>query len=81
MSLTPSCALALGKKPPALEQPQEELCVLGDGGCLCFDPRLPAEQQSYVLSFSECKNHIATNVTDYNAKQDWIRANCWGKPK
>lgn len=80
MSLAPSCALALGKKPPALEQPEAEVCVLGDSGCICFDPRLPVDQQSYVRSFQECKNYVATNVTDYNAKQDWIRANCWGRP-
>lgn len=83
----PSCAFALGRKPPALDQPPAELCILGDSGCVCFDPRLPVGQQTYIRKYGApessggCLNYQATNITDYNAKQDWIRQNCWGKPK
>lgn len=32
-----SNACALGKKRP--EQPPREVCLLGDAGCVCYDPR------------------------------------------
>lgn len=80
LSSASSCAaLGFGRKQPT--QPPKELCIIGDAGCLCFDPRMPPEQGSYTRPFPECVNYIATNPMDYDAQQAWIAAQCWGKGK
>jgi hypothetical protein len=68
-----------GPKPP--RQPPRELCILGDSGCICFDPRLPEGKQSYVLTYAECRNYVATNPADYDAGQEWISRQCFGPKK
>lgn len=73
-----SCAaFGLGKPRPP-RQPPREICILGDTGCVCFDPRLPEGQQSYVRPYPECRNYIATNPIDYDAGQEWVSRNCFG---
>jgi hypothetical protein len=75
-SVTSCAALGFGHSRP--KQPPRELCILGDAGCLCFDPRLPVDQQSYVRPYPQCLNYIATNPVDYDAGQEWITRNCYG---
>lgn len=77
LSAACSCAHAMGK-PQRPHQPPREVCVIGDAGCLCFDPRLPVDQQSYRRTFAECVNYIATNPVDYDAGQEWVARNCFG---
>lgn len=76
-SVTSCAALGFGR-PARPVQPPRELCILGDSGCLCFDPRLPVDQQSYLRSFSDCRNYVATNPMDYDSQQEWISRNCNG---
>jgi hypothetical protein len=56
--------------------PPIELCIVGDSGCICNDPRLPVGRQEYVISFSECRNYIATNPKDYQDTQEWVIQRC-----
>jgi hypothetical protein len=59
-----------------LNRPEAEICVLGDAGCICHDPRLPKEQQDYTRTFKECINYIATNPDDYQAGEEWVLRHC-----
>lgn len=77
LSVACSCAWAFGR-PKRPDQPPRELCVVGDAGLVCFDPRLPVDKQSYVLPFPESVNYIATNPVDYDAGQEWVARNCLG---
>lgn len=79
-SVSSCAAFGLGRARQPV-QPPREICVVGDAGCLCFDPRLPVDKQSYVRSFADCRNYIGTNPMDYDGQQAWISQNCYGKPK
>lgn len=68
-------------RPARPKQPPRELCILGNSGCVCFDPRLPEEQQSYILPYEQCLNYVATNPVDYDTHQEWISRNCHGPKK
>jgi len=82
IALSSCAALGFGR-PRQPEQPPREICNVGEQGCACFDPRRPKGEQSYMLTFEECRNYVATNPVDYDGSQEWIRANCFGprKPK
>ena len=66
----------MGRHKPV--QPERAVCVIGDSGCICFDPRLPVDQQNYVKTFRECINYQAMEPQDYNNLQGWISLNCYG---
>ena len=57
---------------PAHGPPLIEECILGDAGCLCYDPRLPKEEQEYTLVYEDCKNYIATNPSDYDEMSQYV---------
>jgi hypothetical protein len=96
MSLSASfsaCAFGPKKRPP---QPEREYCLIGDAGCVCWDPRFDEpppdtfpisceravgekrEGSCYVRPFPQCRNYHAYSPQDYNASQEWIRAQCYG---
>ncbi len=77
LSAVSSCAHGFGR-PARPKQPPRELCILGDSGCVCFDPRLPADRQTYILPYEQCRNYVATNPVDYDAHQEWVSRNCFG---
>jgi hypothetical protein len=79
------------KNPP----PPSELCIVGQAGLLCSDPRLkngqmptncercePVEgvENAYLRPFDpESLNYIATNVSDYQRTQEWVIRRCGGR--
>jgi len=52
------------------QRPVGELCLIGNQGCVCNDPR--KTPPNYVISFDECLNFIATNPYDYQRLMDFI---------
>lgn len=76
VSLLVTLAILLsGASKCSTKPPQIERCLIGDSGCICFDPRLPSGQREYTLSFKECLNYIATNPDDYMTAQEWCANN------
>lgn len=59
-----------------LKPPKQELCIIGDRGCICYDER--KDPKEYMLTFDECRNYIATNPDDYASTMKWLQKNCWG---
>ena len=53
--------------------PEIERCIIGDAGCICYDPRLEDEDQNYVKSFEQCANYLATNPNDYGEMWEWAQ--------
>ena len=83
-------AISACKNPP----PPSELCIIGDAGLLCNDPRLkdgqlPADcpecdvvdgvAKTYLRPFAQSVNYIATNVSDYQRTQEWVIRRCGGR--
>ena len=56
--------------------PIVEVCLLGEAGCVCSDPRLPAGAQDYVLTFEECRNYIARSPESEEILRRWALENC-----
>lgn len=85
LNLSASNCLAFGSKRPV--RPVREVCVLGESGCMCFDPRLDPEKQSYIRPYDKkfteggCLDFVATNIIDYDAGEEWIAKNCFGPPR
>jgi hypothetical protein len=80
--LTSSCAHAFGRRTPIpYTQPVRESCMVGEAGCVCFDPRRPEGEQHYTLSFEACRNYIAYHPSEYDTLQEWISRTCYGRPK
>lgn len=76
------CAHAFGRHTPIpYTQPARVSCMVGESGCVCFDPRLPVEEQHYTLSFEACRNYIAFDPSEYDTLQEWISRTCYGRPK
>jgi hypothetical protein len=65
--------------------------MVGEAGCVCFDPRLPKCEpgfipdspvcQTYVLSFESCRNYIVYHPDEYDTLQEWISRTCYGRPR
>ena len=85
-----ACAFGPKKRPP---QPKREVCLLGDLGAICFDPRFdepPAgtfpiscerngeRDTCYIRPYPEALNYHAYSPADYDALQEWIRSQCFG---
>ena len=90
--LESSCAHALGRrKPVPYTQPERASCMVGESGCVCFDPRLPECPgeitatvplcRNYVLSFEQCRNYIVYHPSEYDTLQEWISDTCFGRPR
>lgn len=54
------------RKPPEIET-----CIMGNIGLICFDPRLPQDQQEYVIKYP-IVNYICTSPGDYEIYENWI---------
>jgi hypothetical protein len=52
------------------------VCLLGEVGCVCSDPRLPAGAQDYILTFEECRNYIARSPESEEILRRWALENC-----
>lgn len=59
--------------------PITEICIVGDDGCLCFDPRLAPEHQEYSLTFPQCKNFVARSPDSEARIREWASRNCKGE--
>jgi hypothetical protein len=56
--------------------PEVETCIVGDGECICFDPRLPQGKQDYVLTLEECRNFIARSSESEMQILHWMERHC-----
>jgi hypothetical protein len=80
-------AISACKNPP----PPSELCIVGEAGLFCNDPRLkngqmpldcpscqPVEdiENTYLRPFDSSLNYIATNVSDYQRFQEYVIRRC-----
>jgi hypothetical protein len=45
--------------------PKIEVCIIGDAGLLCFDPRKPDGEREYTRTYLQSYNYIATNPHDF----------------
>ncbi len=59
--------------------PITEVCLVGDAGCVCSDPRRPEGEQEYILSFEECRNFVARSPESEKLLRRWALENCRGK--
>ena len=57
-------------------KPVTELCVNGDAGCICNDPRLPEGEQNYMVPYDQegCLNNISMTPESYRLYQEWADA-------
>ena len=53
-----------------------EVCIVGDSGCICHDPRLDESARDYVLTFAECANFIARSPDSERIIREWALRNC-----
>ncbi len=56
-------------KPPKIE-----LCIIGDAGLICNDPRLESDVRDYTIPIEDAKNYLCTNPDDYNTLQKWMNS-------
>lgn len=67
----------LGVSLPACRTPPlTEVCIVGDSGCVCSDPRRAEGEQEYVLSFEECRNFVARSPESEQILRRWALENC-----
>lgn len=67
----------LGVSAPACRTPPlTEVCIVGDAGCVCSDPRRPDGEQDYVLTFEECRNFVARSPESEQILRRWALENC-----
>lgn len=59
--------------------PDGPVGIMGDSGCVYHDESLPEERRDYVLSFEDCKNHIATSPDYFRVLLQAYRG-CTAKP-
>ncbi len=57
-------------------------CILGDAGCICFDPTLPEGKQRYEIAYGAegCLNNVATTPLQYAKIREWVGRHCSDKP-
>lgn len=73
-------AVILGASLPACRSvPITEVCLVGDVGCVCNDPRRPEGTQDYILTFEECQNFVARSPESEQILRRWALDNCRGK--
>ena len=53
------------------EPPKTELCVFGDSGGICTDPRKPRGEREYTLQFPDMLNYICTGPEDWDYSKQW----------
>lgn len=64
-------AYAFGKKRSTF--PKVPTCMVGDGGCVCYDP---IAQLDFTLTFEQCKNYIVYSPDNWNVINDWMERSC-----
>lgn len=56
--------------------PRGEQCLLGTGGCVCFDETKPKGNQDYILPFEKCVNYWAVSPEFKQKIEDWGARKC-----
>lgn len=80
-------ALALSGAKCAIRPPMIELCINGDAGCICSDPRLEPGDfpegatplpggREYLRPYKQCLNYIGTSPSDYDLLEQWSVRKC-----
>lgn len=68
----------LASVPACRPPPAVEVCIVGESGCVCSDPRLPDGAQDYTLTFEQCRNFIARSPESEQTIRRWVVENCRG---
>ncbi len=72
-------AIILSLNGCATPPPPGEDCIVGDAGCVCFDPTKPKGKQDYILSFKDCVNYVAESAARRDQLEKWAMSVC--RPK
>ena len=51
--------------------PKAEVCIYGDAGGICNDPRKPKGERDYILLHADMLNYIMTSPEDWDEQRQW----------